>query len=166
MHALSHHQKTLHHAIDWSYNQLTPTQKLFFANLSIFEDCFTLETAEEIFSGTPFEMEVVDLLESLLEKSLLQRASEECDEPKFYMFTIIRQFAAERLREYTENRNIPPEQPAAFIMVPQDTTPRTSSPVSDEDFNLWWMAVKYFRSNGADNTLIGIQTNKPVSRAG
>ncbi len=129
MRHLTHHQKTLHHAIDWSYTQLTPREKFFFSKLAIFEDCFTLEAAEQTFAGTPFELEVVELLETLLEKNLLQRASEDCNEPRFYMFTVIRQFAAERLREYTGHPDIPQDQPAYFIMLPEETPGARARPM-------------------------------------
>src|SRR6185503_3991565 len=99
MRALSARQKTLNDAIGWSYNLLSAEEQIFFAYLSVFSGGFTLETAESMFSAMFTTKSVSELITSLLDKSLLQRALDEHGEPRFTMLVTIQEFARTRLRE-------------------------------------------------------------------
>jgi predicted ATPase/DNA-binding XRE family transcriptional regulator len=99
MRALSARQKTLNDAIGWSYNLLSAEEQIFFAYLSVFSGGFTLATAESMFSAMFTTKSVSELITSLLDKSLLQRALDEQAEPRFTMLVTIQEFARTRLRE-------------------------------------------------------------------
>ena len=79
-------QRTLRATIEWSYELLPPEQQHLFAYLAVFAGGFTFEAAEEVVHAD------VDDLQSLVEKSLLRRASE-----RFWMLETIREFGAELL---------------------------------------------------------------------
>lgn len=65
-------QKTLRAMIDWSYDLLNPNEQLLLQRLSIFMGGWTLESAEEICSDENIdEYEVLDMMNSLLDKSLI-----------------------------------------------------------------------------------------------
>jgi predicted ATPase/class 3 adenylate cyclase len=65
-------QRALAALIDWSYELLTEQEQVLFCRLSIFAGTFSLEAAEEICSGAGIEdVEVLDLVASLVDKSLL-----------------------------------------------------------------------------------------------
>jgi len=101
-------QKTLHNAISWSYNLLSPEEQELFTRLSVFSGGFILNTAETIFSPKITNKSVSDLISSLLDKSLLQRTLDLQGEPRFNMLVTIQQFALDGLRdrdEVTEVRN-------------------------------------------------------------
>lgn len=100
MRASSPRQKTLHNAIDWSYNLLSDEEKKLFAYLSVFSGRFTLAAAETIFFRTVSGKSVTDLIALLLDKSLLQRVPdrEVRGEPRYAMLVTIQQFALDRLR--------------------------------------------------------------------
>lgn len=104
MRATSARQRTLNHAIGWSYNLLSAEEQKLFARLSVFSGGFTLEDTESIFSKTVVEKSVSDLITSLLDKSLLQRVSGRA--PHFTMLVTIQEFARERLREMGEEAEI------------------------------------------------------------
>ncbi len=109
MRAVSARHKTLNNAIRWSYNLLLTEEQNLFARLSVFSGGFTLNAAEAIFSRTVIKKSVSDLITSLLDKSLLQRALEVRDEPRFTMLVTIQQFALDCLRltgEEAETRNL------------------------------------------------------------
>lgn len=91
-------QRALNNAIGWSYNLLSPEEQALFGSLSVFSGGVTLNAAETIFSRRTTEKSVSDLLTSLLDKSLLQRISDECDEPRFTMLATVQQFALNRLQ--------------------------------------------------------------------
>jgi len=101
-------QKTLNHAIGWSYDLLSAEEQKLFAYLSVFSGGFTLQAAEAIFSDADEERSVSEHITSLLDKSLLQRATDAVGEPHFSMLVTIQEYARGRLRqrgEETEMRN-------------------------------------------------------------
>lgn len=99
MRALSFRQKTLNHAIGWSFDLLSAEEQKLFAYLSVFSGGFTLEAAESTFSRVVTHKSVAELITSLLDKSLLQRIPHEMGETRFHMLTVIQQFARDRLRQ-------------------------------------------------------------------
>ena len=65
-------QQTLRALIDWSYDLLTEGEKRLLRRLSVFAGGWTLSAAESVCSGEGIEdWEVVDLLSSLVDKSLV-----------------------------------------------------------------------------------------------
>jgi len=106
MRAVSARQKTLHNAIVWSYNLLSPEEQNLFAGLSVFSGGFTLHAAESIFSRTSTTKTVSDLISSLLDKSLLQGTLDESGEPRFTLLVTIQQFALDHLRRMGSEEEI------------------------------------------------------------
>jgi predicted ATPase/class 3 adenylate cyclase len=94
-------QQTLRAAIDWSHDLLTEGEKRLFARLSVFQGGSTLEAAETIgHLEEDLDLEVLDGLGSLVEKSLLRQEGH--DAPRFLMLETIREYALERLEERGE----------------------------------------------------------------
>jgi tetratricopeptide (TPR) repeat protein len=81
-------QQTLRATIEWSYDLLHTTEQELFARFAVFPGGCTLEAAENVCDAD------IDLLQSLLEKSLLRRTAE-----RYWMLETIREFAAERLAD-------------------------------------------------------------------
>ena len=70
--ALPRHQ-TLRALIDWSYDLLSPEERIVFGRLSVFAGGWTLDAAEAVASGGDVaEWQVLDLLAALVGKSLVQ----------------------------------------------------------------------------------------------
>jgi predicted ATPase/DNA-binding XRE family transcriptional regulator len=109
------HQKTLYHAINWSYNSLTDDEKYLFSYLSIFAGGFTLEAVEQVLSRSVINAEVTNLIISLLEKSLLQSAIDVYGESRFYLLTTIQQFAADKLIDSGEEITARQQHLAYFL---------------------------------------------------
>lgn len=103
-------QQALETAIAWSYNLLDQNEKRVFRSLSVFAGGCSLEAAEAVLGGAHREAEsdVLDLVSSLLSKSLLVRAdtllgaSGENMEPRFSMLETLREYGADRLAEAGE----------------------------------------------------------------
>ncbi|HTT13863.1 MAG TPA: adenylate/guanylate cyclase domain-containing protein [Burkholderiaceae bacterium] len=90
-------QRTLRALIDWSYDLLAPAERALFQALSVFAGGWTLEAAEAVGSGAGIDaMEVLDLLTSLVEKSLV---IPDLESDRFRMLETVRQYAHERLQE-------------------------------------------------------------------
>lgn len=97
---LPERQRTLRTAIDWSYHLLKPAEQALFAQLSVFSGGGTLEAIEAVCNtGDEIGRDVLEEVESLLEKSLLRGREELGGEPRYAMLETIREYACERLEE-------------------------------------------------------------------
>lgn len=83
---------TLHGAIEWSWNLLDDDERSALAQCSVFRGGFDLEAAEAVIDTTS---DVMDLLQSLFEKSLLRAEGD----GRFGLFLSIRDFAGEQLND-------------------------------------------------------------------
>jgi len=94
--------RTLRGTLDWSYDLLTPDERILFARLAVFVGSFTLEAAEAVAGATgttPQQMDpkVLRGLAALLDKSMLQRREGAGSELRFFMLETIREYALEHL---------------------------------------------------------------------
>jgi predicted ATPase/class 3 adenylate cyclase len=87
-------QQTMRGAIGWSYDLLDAEEQRLFWRLGVFAGGWTLEAAEQV-CGEGLPRDVLDGLESLLDKSLVRRADGRG--PRFSMLGVIHEFAAETL---------------------------------------------------------------------
>jgi predicted ATPase len=100
--SLERHQ-TLQHAVQWSYDLLDANEQRVLQRVSVFAGVFSLAAAAEVCSidGVVDELEMLDLLDSLVRKSLTV-ADRGAAEPRYVMLETIRQFAEQRLSETTD----------------------------------------------------------------
>ncbi len=99
-------QQTLRDTIAWSYDLLTPGEKTLFRRLGIFAGGCTLDAAEKVCSREQdLGMELVDGLQSLVDKSLISRV-DMYSESQFMILHTIREFALERLEKSGEIKEI------------------------------------------------------------
>ena len=92
-------QRTLEAAIDWSYELLAPEERRLFDQLGVFRGSFMLEAATSVCELPPGS-DLLELLASLLDKSMVYRVSDEG--PRFAMLGMIRDFARARLEQTDE----------------------------------------------------------------
>jgi predicted ATPase/class 3 adenylate cyclase len=98
---LERHQ-TLRHTIDWSYDLLNEAEQLALNRTSVFAGGSDLRAAEVVVAdGEIREVEVVDLLGSLVDKSLLD-VETTSPTTRYSMLETIRQYAQERLESTGE----------------------------------------------------------------
>ncbi len=89
-------QQTLRAAIDWSYQLLEPDEQRLFARFAVFAGGARLDAIEPVCDGT------LDLVESLVEKSLLIRRNDPDGEPRLDMLETIREYARDKLEKAGE----------------------------------------------------------------
>jgi len=88
-------QQTMRDAIAWSYDLLTEKEQALFRSLSVFVGGFTLEAAGAVSGELDAEIDILEGVMSLLDKSLLSQKSG--DTPRFVMLETVREFALEQL---------------------------------------------------------------------
>lgn len=98
--------KTLRQCIDWSFDQCSEKEQLLWSRLSVFVGSFDLEAAEGICAGGTVEREeVLDLVESLVDKSIVTREMRR-SRPSFKLLESIRAYGAEQLLASAETTSI------------------------------------------------------------
>jgi non-specific serine/threonine protein kinase len=102
--ALPRHQ-TVRASIAWSYDLLEPAERRLFARISVFVGSFDLRAAEAVCAESPTGPSVVDRLDSLVAKSLLQTVPS-VDELRLRVLETIREFGREQLAVQGETAEI------------------------------------------------------------
>lgn len=95
--ALPRHQ-TLRAMIDWSYQLLSAKEQVLLQRLAVFSGGGTLATIEVICAGEGIEeKEILDLLTTLVNRSMVNIDRKQPEEVRFYLLETVRQYARENL---------------------------------------------------------------------
>ena len=103
---LPERQRALRTTIQWSYDLCTEDERTLFRRLAVFAGGATLQAVEDVCGGD------LDLVESLVDKSLLRRDGE-----RFTMLETIREYAAERLADCGEADELRRRHASYFLAV-------------------------------------------------
>ncbi len=96
-------QQTLQGAIAWSYDLLGPNEQRVFRRLAVFANGATLSAAEQVCIGAgTIDESILEVLEELVDKSMLQRQERKNGEMRFWLLQTLREYAVERLSEAGE----------------------------------------------------------------
>jgi len=102
-------QQTLHNTITWSYNLLSSDERQWFARLGVFAGSWSFEAAEALMwggaaeqQGTPAHDSLLEVLEQLVDNSLVLRLPVAGGQMRFMMLETLREYALERLVERGE----------------------------------------------------------------
>jgi predicted ATPase/class 3 adenylate cyclase len=95
---LPERQQTLRGAIEWSYELLEPGEQRLFELLAAFSGA-TFDAVESVAAtlNGKLDLDALDGLASLVDKSLVRQAEAQHGEPRFVMLATIREYAVERL---------------------------------------------------------------------
>lgn len=138
-------QKTLHKAINWSYDALSPSEQRLFGGLSVFTGGFTLASASGVFSESITDRSITDLVMALLDKSLIERI-EELSNTRFSMLVTIRQFAHEALRRIGDGSQVRDQHLAYFIELAEQVEPYLHGPDQKKWGDLLQAEIDNFRA--------------------
>lgn len=89
--------RTLHAALEWSFELLAPYEKRMFASLAVFAGSFSVEAVESISNSETSE--ILDGLGSLLNKNLIYRVRNSEGFVRFQLLQTIREYALEKLAD-------------------------------------------------------------------
>ena len=114
---LPRRQQTLRAAIDWSYDLLTPAEQKLFRRLSVFVGGCTLEGAEAVCNTQgDLDLDPLDGMASLLDKSLVREVELAKGESRFVMLETIREYALEKL-DASGEQSLTKRAHAAYCLV-------------------------------------------------
>ncbi len=102
-HDVPERQQTLRNTLAWSYHLLNQGEQQLFRLLSIFVGGCTLDAITAVSTTVVGEsLPLLDILASLIDKSLLYQAEQEGDEARFAMLETVREYGLDCLRESHE----------------------------------------------------------------
>jgi len=96
---LPQRQQTLRAAMDWSYDLLNAAEQRLFRRVSVFVGGCNLEGVEAVCDTKgDLDLDLLDGMASLVDKSLLQQLAQPDGESRFAMLETIREYAREKLK--------------------------------------------------------------------
>jgi predicted ATPase/class 3 adenylate cyclase/Tfp pilus assembly protein PilF len=145
-------QQTMRATIEWSYDLLEPGEQALYRRLCVFAGGCSLEAAEAIAGEGAYEgggwegsgqeavgphpqqttsqldIDVLDGISSLVNKSLLRQLEESTGEPRFSMLETIREYGLERLAESGEEAAIHRRHALFFLQMAEDAEKQLRGP--------------------------------------
>jgi predicted ATPase/DNA-binding XRE family transcriptional regulator/Tfp pilus assembly protein PilF len=128
-------QQTLRATIAWSYELLDQPEQRLFRLLAVFFGGCGVEAVEALAQPAPHGISALDMLTSLLDKSMLHRHEAQDGEPRFQMLETIREFALEQLTQHGELAGARARHAAFYLDLAEAAEPRLR-----EDDQLVWLA--------------------------
>jgi predicted ATPase/class 3 adenylate cyclase len=119
-------QQTLRSTLDWSYELLDSGDRTLFARLAVLAGGRTIDAVEAI-CGSEGELDVLDGVTSLVDKSLLQQQLDG-PEPRFVMLETIHEYARERLEASGETARLRRRHADYFAGLARKAAPQMRGP--------------------------------------
>ena len=134
-------QQTLRALIDWSHDLLEERERTLMRRLAVFAGSWTAEAAEAVTVGAGIdESDVLDLMTSLVEKSLVAR---EAEDARYRLLETVRQYAQDRLDESGEATATRARHLAFFLALAEKASPEIVGP----DQGTWLARLDLEREN-------------------
>ena len=129
-------QQTLRSTLEWSYNLLDDGEKMLFAWLAVFRGGCSLEAIEAL-CGEALPSDLLDVLASLVDKSLVQQKETEGGEPRFVMLETIHEYARERLEDSGESETTRRRHADYFVELAERAEPELRQAQQQRWFQLF-----------------------------
>jgi predicted ATPase len=116
-------QQTLQGAIAWSYDLLDDAEQRVFRRMAVFRGGSTLEAAERVCADDDLDRDILDVLGSLVDKSLLRLVRGD-DGSRFQVLYVIREFASERLDASDEAHRVRRRHAETYLDLASEIAPK------------------------------------------
>ena len=124
--------QTLRQAVGWSYDLLNESEKALFRRLSVFVAGCTLDAAEAVCRITE-DLDVLDGIAALVDKSLLRQVERLDGEPRFIILETIREYGLECLLSSGEVETTRLAHAEYFLSLAETAEPELTGP----DQKIW-----------------------------
>jgi predicted ATPase len=130
---LPQRQQTLRAAMDWSYDLLSAAEQKLFERLSVFVGGCNLEGVEAVCDAkADLELDLLDGMASLVDKSLVQQAEQTIGESRFVMLQTIHEYALEKLEASGEKAPTKRAHAAyCLILAEEEATEQNAAEVAE-----------------------------------
>ncbi|HET8914398.1 MAG TPA: tetratricopeptide repeat protein, partial [Propionibacteriaceae bacterium] len=123
--------------VGWTYQRLSATEQLIFERLSVFGGSFSRAAVTEVCGGGLDEIEVVDVLSSLVSKSLVVRQDEGSPQARFRLLQLIRQYARSNFALHRD-RGVTHRRHAEYY---RDLVERAAPQLTGRDQHEWLLII-------------------------
>jgi predicted ATPase len=135
--ALPRHQ-TMRASMDWSWGMLTEAEQIVMRQLSVFVGGWVLDAAQAI-----CDSEVLELMNSLVRKSLIVSNQKAGHETRYFFHETIRQYTREKLIQADEEVNSSTRHLRYFVELAERAEIELKGPIQTE----WYSRLKDERDN-------------------
>ena len=123
------HQQTLQTLIDWSHDLLSEEERIAFRRMGVFGGGRTLEALEKVCSGDGVEeFEMLDLLEQLVDKSLITVELDLSENPRYTMIESVWHYSREKLEASGEAPAVRDRHLDYFLALAEEAAPHVEGP--------------------------------------
>jgi predicted ATPase/DNA-binding CsgD family transcriptional regulator len=134
--------RTLRAAIDWSYDLLSSSERVLLQRLALFAAGFSLSTAEAACAWGRIEREeVLNLLSSLVGKSLVVAETLQGSEARYHLLETIRQYAQEKLSASEEWVSAHEHYLTCYLQLTEEVAPKLREQYQQLWFN--WLEAEH-----------------------
>jgi predicted ATPase/transcriptional regulator with XRE-family HTH domain len=134
--------QTLRATLEWSYGLLAESERLVFDRASVFAGGCTLPAAEAVCAGDGIESsDVLDLLTSLVDKSLVQAEPGAAGEARYRLLETLRQYGHEQLTRRAAVEATRRRHAAYFLAEAELAEPELRGP--HQQLRLWRLNREY-----------------------
>jgi predicted ATPase/DNA-binding XRE family transcriptional regulator len=123
--------------VGWTYQRLSSTEQLIFERLSVFGGSFSRAAVTEVCGRGMDEIEVVDVLSSLVSKSLVVRQDEGSQQARFRLLQLIRQYARSKFALHPD-RVVTHRRHAEYY---RDLVERAAPQLTGHDQHEWLLII-------------------------
>ncbi len=126
-------QQTLRAAMDWSYDLLSPAEQKLFRRLSVFVGGCSLESVEAVCDAkADLELDLLDGMASIVDKSLVQQVEQPDGESRFVMLETMREYALDKLKSSGEEPYTKRAHAAyCLVLAEEDSAVQDAAKVAD-----------------------------------
>ncbi len=135
--------QTMRDAIAWSYELLNEEERAFLRQLAVFTGGFSLESAKAVAAARIADAAFLDLVASLVDKSLLRHMDAPDSEPRFRMLETIREYALGQLEIIGESDAAHRRHANWFLEVSKQVDLNLEGP----DLFLWLLRIEAEHAN-------------------
>jgi predicted ATPase/predicted Ser/Thr protein kinase len=141
---LPERQQTLRAAIDWSYDLLSPAEQKLFRRLAVFVGGCTLESVEAVCdTKADLDLDLLDGMASMVDKSLLQQIEQPTGESRFAMLETIREYAREKLAASSEEAQTKRAHAAYCLVLAEEASSDQNSAGAEASEHLMVLAPEH-----------------------
>ncbi len=127
-HGIPSHHRTLGAAVDWSYDSLSTQEQTLLRRLSVFAGGCTLAAVERVCADEDLPSErVVDVLSSLISKSLVAAQTLKPGEARYHMLETIRQYAGHKSNASGETERLRDRHLEHYLELAEKAQPKLNS---------------------------------------
>ncbi len=124
--------RTMRNAILWSYDLLSAEEQTVFRRVAIFASSWTLPAAVAVSVGDGDdeldEVTVLDLISSLIDKSLVKQVDADADAPHFNLLQVLREFGLEQLDLSGERTELERRHATYMLQLAEEAGPELIGP--------------------------------------